>query len=333
MLASQDIVRLARAAGFHLAGLARASLLDGAALQRWLGLGMAGAMGWMGERRDERLDPRKLFPEARTVVALGCCVRTRAHDPCSAIAQYAQGRDYHATMRDRLRSLRASLRELAPGISDYAEVDTGPVLERAWAERAGLGWVGKNGMLISPEHGSQVVLAVMLLSEEADRYHEPAPGRCGTCEACLTGCPTRAIVAPGVVDSRLCLSYQTIEDHAEFAPALRPHARLAFGCDACQSVCPWNAPDHACDDARFLPRAIAGQSLLQLATLTRERFDELTRGTAVARSRFEGLRRNALTALGAAHDPRIFEASALAADPDPHVRAAARWALEQVPRP
>jgi len=330
MLRADDVLQAAREAGFHLAGLARAERLDGRTLDGWLARGMAASMTWMAERREERLDPRVLFPGAMTVLALGCCVLTRAHVASSPIALYAQGRDYHATMRDRLRALRRALARLSPAPRDYAEVDTGPVLEKVWAERAGLGWIGKNGMLIAPGHGSHVVLAVMLLDAEVDRYDAPAVERCGTCSACLSGCPTGAIVEPGIVDARRCLSYQTIEDHGAFSPALREHARLAFGCDACQDVCPWNKASHACDDARFLPRPVASALLADLALLEPARFEELTRGTAVARARLAGLRRNAAVALGARGDPAACALlRPLLDDGDEAVREAARWALDR----
>ena len=327
MLSSELIVGHAHDAGFPLAGLARPEKLDGGPLGRWLAAGMHASMAWMAGRAEERLDPRRILPDAKSVLALGCCVRTSAQTEGSAIATYAQGRDYHATMRDRLRALRRRLEAL--GVHGYAEVDTGPVLEKVWAARAGLGWIGKSGMLVTEAHGSHVVLAVMLLDCEVDRFGAPHADRCGTCEACLAACPTRALVAPRVVDSRLCLAYQTIEDRGEFAPALRPHARLAFGCDDCQTACPWNAPGHACDDPRFAPRPIARASLLELALLTSDQFQMLTQGTAVKRAHWAGLRRNALVALGASRDPRLLEARALADDADETVRAAARWALAQ----
>ncbi len=328
MLSSEAILEQARLAGFHLAGLARAEPLDGAPLDRWLAQGFAAGLGWMSERRAERLDPTLLFPGARTVVALGCCVLTRAHASPSPLARYARGRDYHATMRDRMRHLRRWFR--AQGVHDYAAVDTGPVMEKVWAQRAGLGWIGRSGMLVTPAHGSHVVLATMLLDREVDRYAAPHPDRCGTCSACLAGCPTGAIVAPGVVDSRACLSYQTIEDRGLFPSALAPHARLAFGCDACQDACPWNRPGHACDDPRFAPRPVAGLSLLELATLSPARWDELAPGTALPRVQHAGMRRNALVCLGAARDPAVLGLRALLEDPEPTVREAVRWALARV---
>jgi epoxyqueuosine reductase len=334
MLSASALKAAARESGFTLVGLARAEPLDPTPLRRWLDQGMAASMSWMHEKVERRLDPAKLFAGARTVVALGCCLRTREHTHPSPIALYARGRDYHATLRDRLRALRRRVEALSPGIDSYAEVDTGPVMERAWAERAGLGWIGKNGMLLTREHGSHVMLAVMLLNQEADAYDERQPERCGGCGICRSACPTGAIVEPGVIDSRLCLSHQTIEDRGVYADGLRPHAHgLGFGCDLCQRQCPWNRPDHACDDPRFAPRPIAELSLVELASLTRERFTELTRGTAVARATYDGLRRNALVALGAqAHPDTAAVALPLIDDPSEPVRLAARWALTQVER-
>lgn len=333
MLRADDVLQASREAGFHLAGLARAEALDGAFLYRWLEAGMAASMGWMAERRAERLDPRVLFPGAKAVLALGCCFTHRGLRWDSPIAAYAQGRDYHATMRDRLRALRRGLAKLSPAPKDYAEVDTGPVLEKVWAQRAGLGWIGKNGMLVTRDHGSHVVLAVMLLDAEVDRYAEPAEDSCGDCTRCLESCPTRAIVEPRVVDSRRCLSYQTIEDHGLYAEPLREHADQAFGCDACQHLCHWNFQEHVCDDRRFDPRGIAGLSLLDLALLDRARWQELTQGTAVARARYEGLRRNAIVALGARRAPDCARLAPLLSDPDETVRDAVRWALERAGAP
>ncbi len=333
MLSADELCELAKSCGFALSGVARAEPLDPAPYERWLGAGMAASMAWMGERVRARHDPSAVLPGARAVLALGVCPVTEEGAAASSpIALYARGRDYHATLRDRLRSLRRRFAERWPGLGFYGEVDTGPVLEKVWAARAGLGWIGKNGMLVTEGHGSHVLLAVALLDRDVDRASAPHPGRCGTCERCLLACPTGAIVSPGVVDARRCLAHQTIEDRGPYAPKLRPLASgWAFGCDECQRVCPWNRPGHACADARFLPRPIAGLGLLELAALTPERHLELTRGTAVARAGYDGLRRSALVALGAAREPALVPvARALADAPEEPVRQAARWALARI---
>ena len=332
MLSAQAAKQAARDSGFGLVGLAAAEPLDSHPLRVWLAAGMHGAMRWMEERIDERLDPGRLQPGCRTVVALGACFLTTAHVRSSPVALYAQGRDYHATMRDRLRRFRRSLLELAPGLRTYSAVDTGPVQERAWAARAGLGWLGRNGMLTTSEHGSNVVLAVMLLDREVDTYDAPISSGCDGCDRCVEACPTGALCAPGVVDARRCLAYQTIEQTTEpFAPELRAHAgRTAFGCDLCQRACPWNGRAHACDDERFLPREIASLSLEELASLAPEQHLLLTQGTAVARAHFDGLRRNALIALGASRAASAAAiARALLGDSSLLVRDAAQWALGQ----
>jgi epoxyqueuosine reductase len=325
VLSSLDVIDRARAVGFHLAGLAPVARLDAVPLQAWLSAGMHAQMAWMARKIEERLDPREILTGAGAVLALACCVRSTTSREDSPIATYARGRDYHATMRDRLRALGQWLRPR--GVHWYAEVDTGPVLEKVWAERAGLGWIGKNGLLIAPPHGSQVVLATLFLNSEVDRYDTMQRRQCGTCVACLEACPTGALVAPGVVDARRCLSYQTIENRGEYDEKLRTHARLAFGCEECQRVCPWNLPDHSCDDPRFTPRPISRLSLSELALLSPEQFEVLARGTAVARARYHGLRRNAAIALGARRDPETGKIRPLLDDPEPTVRSAAEWAL------
>jgi epoxyqueuosine reductase len=332
VLCAEEIHGLARSCGFALSGLARAEPLDPAPLARWLEAGMAASMAWMRQRASARLDPSALLPGARTVLALGACLLTSEHAAASPIALYAQGRDYHATLRDRLKALRRRMAERWPDVGFYGEVDTGPVMEKAWAARAGLGWIGKNGMLVTREHGSHVLLAVAYLSGEVDAVAAPHPERCGTCERCHAACPTGAITSPGVVDARRCLAHQTIEDRGPYAPELRPRASgWAFGCDGCQRVCPWNRPGHACGDARFTPRPVASLSLLELASLSPEQHLLLTRGTAVARVGYDGLRRSALVALGAARDPSLVPAARGLADaPSGPLREAARWALAQV---
>ncbi|MFN7133607.1 MAG: tRNA epoxyqueuosine(34) reductase QueG [Myxococcales bacterium] len=332
MLSAAHLKSFAREAGFHLSGLARAEPLDPEPLRTWLDAGMAASMSWMHARFDERLDPRKLLPGARTVFALACCYLTREHRRDSPIALYAQGRDYHATMLDRLRRLRRAIESQYAGLETFAAVDTSAVMEKVWAAKAGLGWLGKNGLLLTREHGSHVVLATMLLADEVDAYDVPVREACGRCTACLDGCPTRAIVSPGVVDARRCLSFQTIENRELPPDELRGRAaNVAFGCDVCQQVCPWTRRDHACDDARFLPREVASLGIDELALLTPERFAELTRGTAVAHARYDGLCRNERPVLGTEWHPCVREiASRLLEDPSPLVREAARWALLQL---
>lgn len=325
-----ELLALARQAGFDLAGLARAEPIPRDVLGEWLAAGYHADLDWMAERLEERLDVATLLPGARTVLSLAC--NYWHTDEPSPIARYARGRDYHATMRDRLRTLRRLVRARWPGVSDYGAVDANPVMEKVWAARAGLGTVTKNGCLTTREYGSWVVLATMLLDAPVDAYaavldEDP----CGRCRICVDACPTGAIVADRVIDARACLSYQTIENEGPVPEALRPaFQELLFGCDVCQDVCPLNVtPVKA--GPRFAPRAVASQPVRALAAMTRAEFDAWVPGTALARAGYDGLRRNACYALGAARDASARALlERLSHDDSERVAEAARWALARL---
>jgi epoxyqueuosine reductase len=319
--------------GFHLVGFARAEALPPRTLLDWLEAGMAADMDWMAERAADRLDPRRLLPGAQTVVALAC--NYFHHQEASPVALYAQGRDYHATLHDRLRALRRRLRSEFPGLGDFASVDHSPLMEKVWAARAGLGYVARNGCLVTPEFGSFVVLAAMVLDRavEPEAYASgPTDERCGRCRLCVDTCPTEALDGEGRVDARRCLSYQTIENGGPVPVALRAAFEgTVFGCDICQDVCPLNDAPVTTQDARFAPRPVAGLDARALAALTRSAYQALVPGTALARAGFDGLRRNAAYALGAARDAGargVLEQ--LSADASPGVSEAARWALSRL---
>jgi epoxyqueuosine reductase len=329
VLSSEKVRELALAAGFDLCGFARAEAVPASALMPWLEAGMAADMAWMGETAAQRLDPSLLQAGARTAVALACNYYHPDEGRPSPVARYARGRDYHATMKDRLRALRRGLTAAFPGVRMYGETDTGPVLEKVWAVRAGLGTLGKNACLITERFGSFVVLAVAFLDHEVDAYAAAAlPDRCGSCSLCVTACPTQAILDGARVDSRLCLSYQTIENRLEAPESLRAAYRgLVFGCDVCQDECPLNASPEVAT-GRFAPRPLAALSVLEWAALDADAHRALTAGSAVARAQYDGLRRNAVYALGAARDEsarRLLER--LGDDPSELVRTAARWAM------
>jgi epoxyqueuosine reductase len=272
-----------------------------------------------------------VLPGARTVVALGLGYRRPAGER-SRVASYARGRDYHNPARDRMRALRRRLLALDPALETYACVDTGLAMEKVWAARAGLGWIGKNGLLINRTLGSFVTLSVMFLDRAVDRYDQPHPDGCGDCTACLRACPTGAFPEPGVVDARRCLAYHTIENRGPVPPPLRRAlAGRVFGCDVCQDVCPFNRGAAPEGDPLFAPRPLAAMGAAQLAALSEEEFRRLSAGMAVARAQYHGLRRNALYALGAARDRSarpIIER--LCADANDVVREAAEWALARL---
>jgi len=335
MLSGEAVREAARASRFSLVGLARAEPLDPGPLQKWLAAGYAADMGWMAQRMPERLDPTTVLPGARTVIALAIAYH-RPADETGAIARYARGRDYHYAHRDRMRRLRKRLLELDPTLETYACADTGVAMEKVWAERAGLGWIGKNGCLINPRIGSWLTLSVMFIDRAVDSYDTPAEQRCGECSLCLTGCPTGAFPEPGVVDARRCVSYQSIENQDAVPVPLRSagFGGRIFGCDVCQEVCPWNRRQVPEGDARFAPRPLAALSPAEVAALTPEQWDQLAPGMAVARARYDGLRRNALYAIGSARDRGARDVVVrLAEDPVPVVRDAAGWALERLDDP
>jgi len=319
---------------FTVVGLAPAEPLDPAPLDRWLAAGYAAGMTWMAERRAERLDPGRVLPGAATVIALGIAYRRPAAERSrSPVASYARGRDYHYAHRDRMKALRQRLRQLDGTLETYACVDTGVAMEKVWAQRAGLGWIGKNGCLINPRLGSWLTLSVMFVDRTVDGYDRPQAELCGDCALCLHACPTKAFPSPGVVDARRCVAYQSIENNAADVPLplRRGFRRRVFGCDVCQEACPFNRDDIPLGDARFEPRPIAALPPADLAALSAEDFQRLSAGTALARAKYDGLRRNALLALGAAREAAARPVvRRLTEDASAIVREAARWALARI---
>jgi epoxyqueuosine reductase len=293
-------------------------------------------MDWIRRRLPERLDPGQVLSGARTVIALGIGYK-RPRDERSKIASYARGRDYHYAHRDRMKALRGRLLKLDPTLETYACVDTGVAMEKPWAERAGLGWIGKNGCLINPGLGSWLTLSVMFVDRAVDAYDRPHDNRCGDCVLCLKACPTDAFPAPAVVDARRCISYQSIENRAFVPLPLRRGFRgRVFGCDVCQDVCPWNRGDIPPGDAKFAPRPIGLLSPAALAALSADEFARLAAGTALARAQYDGIRRNALLSLGAARDGNPSARAIiqrLISDPNPVVAEAAVWALARLNQP
>ena len=286
---------LALELGFDLVAIGPADPPEhGAALRRWIEAGHAATMGYLERRLEERLDPQRVLPGARASV----CVALNYHqgepdDPSwKPVARYAWGRDYHDLIGPRLERLATHLAE-AGGARSRGYVDTGPVLERDLAARAGLGWIGKNTMLLHPRLGSWFYIGVLLTT--ADLAHDaPLHDRCGSCRACLDACPTGAFVAPYVLDARRCISYLTIEHRGEIDPALhRGMAGWQFGCDVCQEVCPWNRKAPVTREADVHPRGTYPGAEV-LSRMDDETIRKRFQGTALLRAKASGLRRNAL---------------------------------------
>ncbi len=333
VLSADAVVAAARACRFTLVGVAPAAPLDPAPFLHWLAAGWGSGLSAMHRRVAQRLDPGAIVPGARSVIALGIPYgagdETASQPELPVIARYARGRDYHLAHRDRMRALRRRLLEMDPTVNTYACVDAGVAMEKAWAERAGLGWIGKHGVLVSRQHGSWFTLSVMVIDRSLDRYHQPHPRLCGDCDLCLRACPTGAFPLPGVVDARLCLSCQTVENHESIPVALRAAlAGRAFGCDVCQEACPYNHSGLPPGDPRQAPRPLGLMSAAKIATLTRDEFIRLSAGTPMARAGYHGLRRNAALALGSDARPSARAAlEQLSRDASPIVSEAAQWAL------
>lgn len=285
--------------GFDAVALGPADPPDhGAAFERWLAAGYGSGMAYLERRRQERLDPQRVLPGARSVVAValnyfqGDVEGGASWEP---VARYAWGLDYHDVMLPRLTSLARFLAEAA-GARSRAYVDTGPVLERDLAARAGLGWIGKNSMLLSPTLGSWFFIGILLTTAEL-AHDARLPDRCGSCRACLDACPTDAFAAPYVLDARRCISYLTIEHRGNIAPDLAGlMGQWQFGCDECQTICPWNRKAPATREAAFMPRGEypGARAILRMDD---EAFHQRFRGTALTRPRAAGMRRNAAIAV------------------------------------
>jgi len=359
MLSLEDrIKQQCGALGFELAGIAPATPADSFdRLREWLEQGFAGDMAYLHRHVEARRHPDSVLPEVRSLVMVGMNynpgvrdlrsevggrrseVRSPTSDlrpptsPPGLVARYARGADYHDVLRRKLGELLAWVQREVPGCTGRGVVDTAPLLERDFARRAGLGWFGKNTMLLNKRLGSYYFLGALLLDVELrpDRPHET--NHCGTCTACLDACPTSAFVAPGQMDARRCLSYLTIELRGPCPDEHRPHMdQWLFGCDICQEVCPWNRKAPPTAEPALQPRTdLEAVDLVELLGLTEEAFRRRFRGTALMRSRRRGLLRNAALILGNRGDPAALPALRRAlADPEPVVREAAAWAIQQI---
>ncbi len=307
----------------------------GAAFQAWLEAGYAGTMTYLARGRTERLDPQRLLPGARSVVAVALSHGAGdGDDPSWApVARYARGLDYHEVMRPMLQRLASFIREAAgDGAETRVAVDTSAVLERDLAAQAGLGWIGKNTNLLAPGLGSYFLIGILLTTADLEPDAR-LPDRCGSCTACLEACPTNAFVAPYVLDARRCISYLTIEHRGDIAEELRDQLHgWVFGCDICQEVCPWNRKAAAPRASALAPTAPFGE-VESLLALDDAGFRERFRGRAIRRSKRSGLLRNAALVLAERDGSQALEHAST--DADEVVRRAAQWRLasKSAPRP
>jgi epoxyqueuosine reductase len=321
--------------GFELAGIAAATPADGFdRLREWLDQGFAGDMAYMHRHAEARRHPASILPPVQSVVMVGLNYQPAADEPMEAgtgrVARYARGPDYHEVLKDRLKKLLARIQAAAGPCRGRAVVDTAPLLERDFARRAGLGWFGKNTMLLNKKLGSYFFLGALLLDLPLPPDEPFSVQHCGTCTACLDACPTQAFAGPGWLDARRCISYLTIELRGPVPEELRPGlGDWLFGCDICQEVCPWNRKAPA--GSFPFRQDLQALDLVELLSLSEEEFAKRFAGTALTRPRRGGLLRNAALVLGNRGDRAALPALEKAlGDSDPLVREAARWAISQM---
>ena len=301
---SAAVKRRAAAIGFSATGIAPLEANPHAPeLERWLAAGYAGTMTYLHRQAEKRKDPRRIMPEARVAVVT---LTNYFHGSASTapvsgkVAQYAWSSDYHEVLGERLEQLAEAIRGVSPGAATRCYVDAGPVPERELAQRAGLGWIGKNMMLIHPEIGSYTFVGVVLTDADLATDLPFQADRCGTCRRCLDACPTDAFVAPHALDARRCISYLTIEHRGEFsAEQTDALSEWVFGCDVCQDVCPWNVSfARSTADPRFAAREeVAVPDLDAVVEMDEAEFDRRYGDTPFKRPGAVGMRRNAAAVL------------------------------------
>lgn len=300
----------AAALGFDACGIAGAGIIDPEGrLSDWLACGFHADMGWMVTTADIRVDIRRALPGARSVVVVArnyYSERPAVPNPGGAgfarVARFAWGRDYHRVLLKPLRALARTIRECTGNGEAYVCIDSGPVLERAWAARAGIGWIGKNSLVVREGAGSWFFLGV-IATDAVLAADMPVSNRCGNCTRCLDACPTGAIVAPGTVDARRCIAYQTIENRGAIAADVQERmGPWICGCDVCQEVCPWNR--FACETTEpdFWPRpALANPDIGAWLEMDEEAFKRVAAGSPVSRAKYAGIQRN--LRIAARHTP------------------------------
>lgn len=285
--------------GFEATGFANAERLleEEPRLKSWLNSGFQAGMGYMENHFDMRLDPTLLVENAKTVITLlySYNIGGQQAEGAPRVARYAWFRDYHKELKQRMKVLMDFIAaEVGHPVDGRYFTDSAPVLERAWAQRSGLGWVGKNSLLIHPKLGSFTLIAELIIDLQLETDQPFGPSLCGACSRCIDSCPTAAIVAPGVVDANCCISYHTIEHKGDFTPEQQAMVKgHAFGCDICQDVCPWNKqPIRAVGNKAVLNEALLSLSGPDWEDVDLERFEKIFFGSAVKRAGYSGIIRN-----------------------------------------
>ncbi len=294
---SNIVKSLAQKIGFDFCGISKAVFLEEEAprLEKWLEQGMNGKMQYMENYFDKRLDPRKLMDGAKSVISLmlNYFPQESQNPETPKISKYAYGKDYHFVIKDKLKELLQVLNEEISEIHGRAFVDSAPVLDRAWAAKSGLGWIGKNSMLINPKQGSFYFLAELIVDIELEA-DGPIKDYCGTCTKCIDACPTQAIVGPKIVDGSKCISYFTIELKENMPEEMKSKLDgWMFGCDVCQDVCPWNRFSHRHTNEELQPNpAILNMTKKDWEEITEEVFKKTFKTSPLQRAGYLGIKRN-----------------------------------------
>jgi len=293
-----QLKNIASSLGFSYCGISKADFLKEEApkLEEWLKRGYQGKMSYLENHFDKRLDPTKLVPGAKSVISLVYNYypeKDLANDHTLKIAKYAYGEDYHVVIKDKLKEFLRLIREEIGDVQGRAFVDSAPVMERTWAKKSGVGWIGKNSLLLNRSMGSFFFLAELIIDLELE-YDGPIKDYCGTCTACMDACPTDAIPQPYVVDGSKCISYFTIELKEEIPNDVKgKFENWIFGCDICQDVCPWNRFSKPHEEKRFLPdHELMKMSKKDWREITEDVFQKVFKKSAVKRTGFIGLKRN-----------------------------------------
>lgn len=288
----------AKALGFLSCGISKADFLEDEApkLEQWLNQNHHGEMSYMANHFDKRLNPRLLVPGAKSVVSLLLNYYTdqSQEDPeAPKISQYAFGEDYHSVIKDKLKTLMTNIHEEIGAVDGRVFVDSAPVMDKAWAAKSGLGWVGKNTNLISKKVGSFFFIAELIIDLELD-YDSPTTDHCGSCTACIDACPTEALIAPYKIDGSKCISYLTIELKDQIPSEFQGKMdQWAFGCDVCQTVCPWNRFSTPHQEPAFNPQSeLLSMTKNEWEEMTEEVFGVLFKNSAIKRTKYQGLKRN-----------------------------------------
>lgn len=295
---SQLIKRLAKQIGFSSCGISRARFLheEEKNFEDWLKQGYQGTMSYLEKNFDKRLDPTKLVPGAKSIISLTFNyfpTKKKFNDNSFLISKYAYGKDYHIIIKDKLKELFSQMKKEVGDIEGRVFVDSAPIHERAWAKISGLGWIGKNSLLLNKKMGSYFFLAELICDLDLE-YDSTVSDHCGTCTKCIDACPTDAITQAQVVDANRCISYLTIENKNEIPKELsKSFNNYIFGCDICQDVCPWNKFSTSHNEKEFLPNEeFSKMSKKDWQELTHETFNKIFKNSAVKRAKFQGLKRN-----------------------------------------